>query len=348
MTSMQRLVIACGLLVAAAGLANAQPAAAPAPAGPAPTGLTVGSGNYFSPIVADLDKAVAFYRAVGFDFQGEAANADANPQLRAMFGLPDARLRYQIGRAPPTPGGVEIIEVSRANGEPVARRVQDPGAVTLVATVRDLDGALARVKQLGAPVVTRSGVPLDVGPVGRMVVVQDPSGHFVELVQPAKLTEAQAAAIGNVVGVRVRMTVDDVESALELYRDTLGFRELAPIGQFGGTAAVLDVLGLTEGQYRVGQLQIPTSGLQFTLIDFRGVDRQSKLAGIADPGSTRIQLRVADIDAAVAALAEAGGTFVSTGGKPLDLPAGQGVLKVGIVRDPDNLFLVLINAPPPR
>ena len=43
-----------------------------------------------------------------------------------------------------------------------------------------------------------------------------------------KLTEAQAAATGNVVGVRVRFTVRDVDSALKLYRDAPGFHELAP------------------------------------------------------------------------------------------------------------------------
>ena len=111
--------------------------------------------------------------------------------------------------------------------------------------------------------------------------------------------------------------------------------------------AVLDALGLSGGQYRVGQLQVPTSGLQFTLIDFKGVERKTKLAGIKDPGSTRIQLRVADIDAAVAALGKAGGAFISTGGKPLDLPAGANTLRVGIVRDPDNLFVVLIYIPLP-
>jgi catechol 2,3-dioxygenase-like lactoylglutathione lyase family enzyme len=342
---MKTLVIALALFVSA-GVAHAQPPA-PAPSGPAPTGLVVGSGNYFSPIVADLDKAIAFYRAVGFEFQGEPANADANPQLRAMFGLPDARLRYQIGRALPIPGGVEIIEVSRADGEPVARRMQDPGAITLVATVRDVDATFARVKQLGAPVVTVSGAPVKVGPVGRMVVVQDPAGHFVELVQPETLTDAQAAATGNVVAVRVRFGVSDVESAVRLYRDALGLHELAPVGEYGDNAAVLDALGLRAGEFRVGQLEVPTSGLQFTLIDFKGVERQTKLAGIEDPGSTRIQLRVTDIDAAVAGLAKAGGTFVSTGGKPLELPAGNATLKVGIVRDPDNLFLVLIQAPPP-
>src|SRR5262249_8259877 len=156
----------------------------------------------------------------------------ANPQLRDMFGLPNARLRYQIGRAPSIAGGVEIIEVSKVNGKPVTRTVQDPGAVTLVATVRDLDGTFPRVKQLGAPVMTRSGGPIKVGSVGRMVVVQDPAGHFVEIVQPDKLTDAQAAATGNVVGVRVRFTVSDVDRATKLYRDALGFHALAPVGQY--------------------------------------------------------------------------------------------------------------------
>src|SRR5947207_14726576 len=110
-------------MILAAGFAHAQPAAAPAP-----TGFVVGSGNYFSPIVADLEKAIAFYGAIGFQFQGEPSTADANPQLRAMFGLPDARLRYQIGRAPSIAGGVEIIEVSQAKLEPVPRSLQDPGA----------------------------------------------------------------------------------------------------------------------------------------------------------------------------------------------------------------------------
>ena len=91
---------------------------------------------------------------------------------------------------------------------------------------------------------------------------------------------------------------------------------------------------------------MPTSGLAIELIEFKDARAPAAPARIQDPGSTRIQLRVADIDAAVAALTQAGGTFMSTGGKPLDLPAGNTTLKVGIVRDPDGLFVVLIQAPP--
>src|SRR6185295_7495384 len=104
-----------------ASFAQAQPGSAPPPGSvlnppPVPTGLVVGSGSFFSPIVADLDAAVAFYRAIGFEVDVEPANADANPQLRAMFGLPDARLRWQVGRAPLVKDGVEIVEVTAADG----------------------------------------------------------------------------------------------------------------------------------------------------------------------------------------------------------------------------------------
>lgn len=331
---MKQLAVALGLLVLAV------PALAQSSS---PTGLVVGSGNYFSPIVGDLDAAAAFYRGLGFEIQGEPATADANPQLRALFGLPDARLRWLIGRALPIAGGVEIVEVSRANGQPVMRRVQDPGAVTLVATVRDLETTLARVRALGAPIVTRGGAPVTLS-VGRMVVVQDPAGHFVEIVQPNPLPPTQAAAATNVIGVRLRVTVNDVAASVRLYRDALGFRDVGPIGEYRNEPVVLDALGLSGGQYRVATLEVPNSGLQFTFIDFRGIDRQTRSARIADPGSTRTQLRVANVDAAAAALVKAGGAFVSTGGRPLDLPGGRAVLKAGIVRDPDNLFLVLIEA----
>ena len=82
-------------------------------------------------------------------------------------------------------------------------------------------------------------------------------------------------------------------------------------------------------------------------MEFKGAHPPAKPANLKDFGSTRIQLRVSSIDDAVAALTKRGGTFVSTGGKPLDLPTANATLKVGIVRDPDGLFLVLIQAPPP-
>ena len=334
----------------AAAVAHAQTPAAP-PAGPAPTGLIVGSGNFFSPIVGDLDKAVAFYRdGLGLDVQGAPSNADTNPALRNMFGLPDATLRWQIGRPPAMRTGVEIVEISKAESKRLDRRVQDSGAFILIVFVRDVDATFARVKALGAPVVTKGGVPIGVPkdkPRNRVVVVKDPDGHFVEIVQADQPPETQAPPTANVIGVRVRLTVDNVDKALSLYRDAMGMK-VRSVDEFKKDPAVNDMLGLTDGQYRVGMLEVPTTGLVFEVIDFKGIDRKTVRGNIQDPGSTRIQLQVRDVDAAIDTLKRHGGTVVSTGGATVNLPGrGGATTKVAIVRDPDNLFLVLLQAAPP-
>ena len=330
----------------AAATAHAQ-----TPTGSLPSGLVVGSGNFFSPIVGDLDKAVAFYRdGLGLDIQGTPANADANPALRDMFGLPDAQLRWQIGRPPAMRTGVEIVEIKKAASKPLERRVQDSGAFMLIVFVRDVDATFARIKALGAPVVTKGGTPIGL-PAGkprfRVVVVKDPDGHFVEIVQADQPPETEAPPSANVIGVRVRLTVDNVDKALALYRDTLGLK-VRSVDEFKKDSDVNNMLGLNDGQYRVGMLEVPTTGLVFEVIDFKGVDRRTVRGNIQDPGSTRIQLQVRDVDAAIDALKRHSGVVVSTGGATVNLPGrGGATTKVAIVRDPDNLFLVLLQAAPP-
>jgi catechol 2,3-dioxygenase-like lactoylglutathione lyase family enzyme len=338
---MKRTLAAAAAFLLAPGCAPAQGDST------AITELVVGSGNYFSPIVEDLETAIAFYRdGLGLEVQRQPGDASANPALRNMFGLPDASIRWAIARTPAAAGGVEMVEINGAGGKQLVRRLQDPGAMCLVVTVRDLDGTLARLKRLGAPVVSRNGAPVTIGAGTRIVVVEDPDGHFVELSQPAELPSTTAPASANVIGVRLRLAVNDVETAVRLYRDELGLEARAPVGDYGDNPAVLDALGLTSGEYRVGLQNVRGSGLMFDFVDFRGVERKNVPGRIQDYGSTRVQLRVRDIHATIAVFERFGGEVVSTGGKSLALPAGNSTLEVAIVRDPNNLFVVLIDAPP--
>ena len=150
---MKRILALAPTLFLAAGLAQAQPAA---PAGAPPTGLVVGSGNYFSPIVRDLDAAIAFYRdGLGLEVQGAPGDASANPALRDMFGLPDAQIRWAIARTPAMTGGVEMVEIKNAGGKAARAAPRRPR--------RDLirrDGARSR-RHAGAPQSARrtDGVP---------------------------------------------------------------------------------------------------------------------------------------------------------------------------------------------
>jgi catechol 2,3-dioxygenase-like lactoylglutathione lyase family enzyme len=332
------------LLTVAAVLASVLGARAQAPE---PAGLVVGLGNFFSPIVSDLDKAIAFYRdGLGLDIQGAPANADQNPALRNMFGLPDAQLRWAVGRPPAMRTGVEIVEVKKAESRPIERRIQDPGAFTLILIVRELDPILARLKTMGAPVVTTGGAPVDVpfGGKARGVVVKDPDGHFVELVQPPP-GEAPAPGAANIISVRVRLTVEDAGQTMRQYQQ-LGLAGTMNV-MFESSAPVLKMFGLkAAAQYRVAAMDVP-NGPKLEFIDFKGVDRRTVRANIQDPGSTRMQLQVRDVDAVIESLKAAGGAVVSTGGSTVALPGrGGATTKVAIVRDPNNLFLVLIQAAP--
>jgi predicted enzyme related to lactoylglutathione lyase len=359
---MSKLVIAAGLALAA-GFVQAQPA------GPAPKGLVVGSGNFYSPVVPNLEEAVTFYRdGIGFQFESEPGNADSTPQLRALFRLPDGHVRWQSGQAPGVPGGIQIIEIS-SGGQRPDRRIQEPSVVMLLVVVRDIDETFARLEALGAPVVTRSGRPMTIDSAGmRAVIVRDPAGHFVELLQPRPQPRNPAAqpGTGEIRNVLVRHTVEDLDRAVALYRDALGVGggRVVPTGYLSAPR-IVDLLGVPRNtRYRYTTLRVPGSGLSLELIEFNGGRRvlwpnvtivDVPESGVPDepiepqglwPGATQMQLRVADIDAAAAAIVAAGGTFVSSGGKPIDLPSDDRSLKLGMVRDPDGLSIVLIDTPP--
>jgi catechol 2,3-dioxygenase-like lactoylglutathione lyase family enzyme len=306
----------------------------------AAAGIVVGSEHLFSAIVASLERSLAFYRdGVGLRAAGAASTADANAPLRHLFGLPEARLRWTVVSPPAATAGIEVMEISGTPAYRLERRVQGPGAFMLLLTVGDVDAAMQRMTALGGTVVTRSGAPLTVGRTNKLraVVVRDPDDHFVELLQPDTLPAGSAAGAAD---ARLRFTVDDLDRAVALYRDALGFRQIS-LNPFVNDRTGMDLLGLPQGgEYRYASLQVPGSKLSIELIEFRGMERQRVVGRIQDPGSARLQLQVRDVDAAVRAVVDAGGAVVSTGGAPLDVPAGRGSTRSAMVRDPDNLFLV--------
>lgn len=321
-------------LVLGAALINAQ--APPSLSAPG-DGLVVGAGNFFSPIVSNLEKGIAFYRdGLGLEVAGQPSNADDNASLRDMFGLPGAKLRWTIARPTGMPNGVEIIEITQAGGRALNRRMQDPGAMTLVRPVAEFDAVLARLEGLGATVVSKGGTPVKTGQA-QMVLVRESDDHFVEL-----FAAGRGAGPGD---ARVRLTVSNLDRTVALYRDALGLR--GNVGQSTDDSALMSMLGVSGGKARVASLEVPASPVIIEFIEFSGIDRRTVSGSIQDPGSTRMQLRVRDLDAAIQAVVRAGGAVISTGGKPVELSGGRGAaIKAAMVRDPDNLFLVLIESRP--
>jgi len=321
------------LFVFGAALVHAQAPAVSAPG----LGLVVGAGNFFSPIVSNLERGIAFYRdGLGLEAPGQPSNADDNAPLRDMFGLPAAKLRWTIARPTGLRSGIEIIEITQAGGRALDRRIQDPGAMTLVRPVGELEAVLTRLKGLGATVVSKSGAPVKTGQA-QMVLVREPDDHFVEL-----FAAGRGAGPGD---ARVRLTVSNLDRTVALYRDALGLR--GTVGEATRDQALMNMLGLSGGTVRLASLEVPGSAVVVEFMEISGVDRRTVSGSIQDPGSTRMQLQVRDLDGAIHAVVRAGGSVISTGAKPVELPAGRGAsIKVPMVRAPDDLFLVLIESRP--
>jgi len=344
--------MACAAVVTLAALISAQaPPASPAP--PAASGFpgAVTGACHVSPIVQDLDRAARFYHdLLGLDLVPAPPAGplpwDQDAGHLHLHGLPQARLRFIGARMPGIRCGVELVEINNVDRTLVRRRMQDAGAVTLILLVRDLDAAFAKLKAAGVPVVTTGGAPLAMSPTNktRAVIVQDPDGHFVELAQLDPMPATTAPASSNVIGIRLRVTVADMDGTLRFYQERLGLSgELRP---FSSSSLVSAMMGLPESQYRLATIRMPGSPLLFELLELKGLGPATVRSRVQDPGSFRLQLNVRDIDAALAGITAAGSTVVSSNRAPVPMTFGSRPWRLAVVPDPNNLFLVVQQPPP--
>jgi hypothetical protein len=126
-----------------------------------------------------------------------------------------------------------------------------------------------------------------------------------------------------------------MDTTIKAYRDVLGF---AVEGEtpFTADAAMRSLTGLSKAEVRRSRIQAPGSQLWIEFVEFKGVDRKPLSLKIQDRGAARLQLRVQDTDAVVAAVKAAGMRVMSTGGVAQPMPPN---LKGALVADPNNFLL---------
>jgi len=314
----------------------------------APAGdVVIGSGS-FSPIVADLERSLKFYSDLVGTAPPETIPAwSTDPALLNFLGAPTSQIRFGTVRIPGSAMTVELVEFKDIDRRPVRPKVSDPGAVRLILIVRNIDSLLDRLVSQGVPVLTTGKTPvaLRTPEAGRAVLIQDPDGFFIELLQPNILPASNAPATSNVVGARFGLTFNSTNQTWRVYRDLLGFQPQIS-ADFSSDKALTDLMAAPGAQIRRSTAAVPGSALLVEFLEFRGIERKPLGARIQDPGATRLQLRVRDSDATVKTLAAAGGTVITTGGDGGTILMSG--LRVAIVREPNNLFLVILTAAPAR
>lgn len=316
----------------------------------APPKVAVTGSENLIQTVEDTNKTYAFFHALGLEIadrdvlgraqtQGQVpALAPSSESLDKLCDIPHTTWRY-LALAVPNAFNMELIEFAVPNRTMVRSRSQDPGATTLVLMVRNIDAALQAARKNGASVVTAGGAPLVIGPgKTRSVLVRDPDGLFIELVQPDPLPETRAPANGNIIGGSLKRTVQESEKTLDFYRDIFGF-EVQPAASFASNKIIAELVAVpAKAQFRQYRAGIPGSSAQWEFTQFKDAPGKPFHAKISDPGASGFQLKVRDVDAAVKAVKAGGGTILTAGGEPLKIGNNRTIL----VHDPDGFLLELM------
>jgi catechol 2,3-dioxygenase-like lactoylglutathione lyase family enzyme len=187
---------------------------------PATPGAVVGVGG-FSHIVANVERSVAFYRDVlGLEMPNPPRAFDSTPWIIDMGNTPGAQSRPAILHIPGSKLGVELIDYKDIDRKPAHPNFQDPGAASLILTVRDIDPLMTKLKEAHAHINSKGGEPATIvgpnGSRGRVVFVQDPDGFFIEISQrdPAPATTAPASS--NITGGAFEIIVADLDQTLHI------------------------------------------------------------------------------------------------------------------------------------
>jgi len=263
---------------------------------------TIGMNDWIH-ATANLDRTVQFY-VQAFGLESPAPPRPPNPAVPALLNVPGAKLQVAMLRFPGSPFGFELTnfggDIELHPGQP---HPWDPGAATLIVETPNIDAALAAVKKAGASVVTRSGVPVKMRDA-RMVVVRDPDGYLIELVESPEP------------GASMGLAVRDIQETAKFYHEMLGF-DLHGLAEFQSDTDLSDALDLPSGvPHRMMTAVVPGTQALMQFWEFKRLDGATFRRQVPDPGTPAIALRVSDLDGLLRRLKGAGTPVISAGGLP--------------------------------
>lgn len=135
--------------------------------------------------VADLDRALAFYRDVlGLEVFVVAERTDTS--IGEIVGYPGARIKLAFCGVPGDSARVELLEYLEPRGPTGGGDSFRPGTGHICFRVSDIDAMYARISAAGYAPRSTAPVSITQGPNAgnRAFYVRDPDGYSIEIVQP--------------------------------------------------------------------------------------------------------------------------------------------------------------------
>jgi catechol 2,3-dioxygenase-like lactoylglutathione lyase family enzyme len=259
----------------------------------------------------------------------------------------DARNRAVILPIPGTaaPKGnemaVEAIEIKNIESHPYRPSMKDPGSSRLILFVRNLDKTLAILQDELVPVITAGGKPVTLsdypslpGSV-RAVFVRDPDGYPVGLFEATPDQAASAGPESNIVGARVQLVVEDLETTCRWFQHLVG-----PDLKFWLNPKLLsnktcEELTGESGRFRIAMAMIPGSPVVLEFIQYAKPIKNYHRPHFQDPGAAHILFIAKDDDVIMARMRAAGLKTLSKTGGPVFIGP---VTRSFFVTDPDGFW----------
>lgn len=292
--------------------------------------------------VNDLDTTLAFYRDV-FGLSGNPQDFP-NPAVPLLTNAPGVTLRMSM-LALPGRMRFELTNFKGVERKPAQAKYTDPGAGSIVFHVRDIDSLVANAKKANAPIITTGGAPVEITTAAgkaRSIILRDPDGFFVQLVQD---TPASGAPEGNVHRVSLAYTMEGAESTSKFYSGMMGIELSAP-SAFSKDPALLQLYGAPAGtEFRKisGLMAGPPAAVEFT--EFRGVPRSKFHLRVRDPGAPAMAIQVVNLVGMVEQMKAAGINLISANGQLVDF--GNGIHNI-FVEDPNGMNIELFERAAPQ
>jgi catechol 2,3-dioxygenase-like lactoylglutathione lyase family enzyme len=330
------------------------------PTGLAPAGDVLSAGHLGREI-GNVELIIHFYHdLLGLRLMGARSQPRpfgskyTNPALLEFVqlgqGVPnpmDARNRAVILPIPGTApkGGndmtVEAIEIKNIASKAYLPSMIEPGSSRLILFVRELDKTLAALKNELVPVVTRGGNPVALsshpGISGkiRAVIVRDPDGYPVELMEISPPIGSTAPDESNILGARVVFVVADLAATCRWFQNLVG-----PDLQFWLSPGFLDDQGFRDltgasGRFRMAQALIPGSPVLMEFLEYENRPKKFLKPHIQDPGTAHILFMAKDDDVIMKRVRAAKVQTLSATGGPVFIGP---VTRSFFVPDPDGFW----------
>lgn len=325
------------------------------PAGTAPPGDVLRPGH-LGRTTGDLERIIHFYHdLLGTGILGERhaarpfwsspgliefADSPKNAEFRAVI-LPIPGTTAEPGQG--TEMAVEAIEFRNIERHQYVQNLQDIGGSHLVLILRDLDKTLDWLKAEGVPVITVGGEALTVPTlpgvhgIKRAVMVRDPDGYPVELMELSPPPTTTAPQESNILGARVSVTVRDLDATERLYRDLIGpDLRFWTSPTYISNKAYNDLSSTPGAEYRYAMTLVPGSPVLMEFVQYRNITQRQIRPRLQDIDVAHFLFMVKDMDVIMPRIKTAGLHTLATSGGPVFIAPNVRAL---FVTDPNYFFI---------